>query len=253
MSDQADLLRALVRRNEVVSTGVEASASCRSLHVVGAKGGVGASNLVLNLACELARAGRRIVVSDTNPHNQDIRELGGPALRGIPSLEVVPALGTTTFEQPPELVLVDAGHIGARPLSPDLASGHCELVIVTTPEPVAIASLLRGANRIAESAQSPIRMRLVVSQAVSVFEARECMEDFGSRFGIESLGYVRTDDFVRQAVRSKRPLVLDHRHSPASRCYQRIARRLEAEICSPSGRKGNLRLETSAISREGLG
>src|SRR5436305_6372855 len=69
MSDQADGLRQLVRARSGASSAADPPASeagprARSLVLTGGTGGVGTSNLALNLAIALGEAGQRILLVD---------------------------------------------------------------------------------------------------------------------------------------------------------------------------------------------
>src|SRR6516225_910060 len=73
MSDQADGLRQMVRARSGTSATVEAPSrsfqaplKARSLLFTSGKGGVGTSNLALNLAVALGELGRRVVLVDAD-------------------------------------------------------------------------------------------------------------------------------------------------------------------------------------------
>ncbi len=149
--------------------------SDRTLAVTGSKGGVGKSNLVVNLAIALGRMGRRVVVVDgdlglanldvllgltpgkTIEHvlngNADPEELmiEGPAgIRILPAASGVPQLTRLEPQQRETLcaalrciaesaddVLIDTGAgLGDATLSLQLAASR--VVVVTTPEPTSL-------------------------------------------------------------------------------------------------------------------
>src|SRR3954447_11920375 len=73
MSDQADGLRQLVRARSGASAlaeppppAIAAGPTARSLVLTSGKGGVGTSNLALNLAIALGEAGQRVVLVDAD-------------------------------------------------------------------------------------------------------------------------------------------------------------------------------------------
>ena len=119
-------------------------------------------------------------------------------------------------------------------------------VIVTTPEPTAIAdayALIKcvsgrmngsggaGAQglRIADPALEPSRLTLVVNQVTSPEEAAAvhtriaavCERFLGLRPSL--LGWVSQDARVGQAVRKRRPVMLEHARSPACRDLKELS------------------------------
>src|SRR5262245_24032075 len=68
MYDQARILRGLMERHCETSTaaGVASSPGARTVAVTSGKGGVGKSNIALNLAIALRQAGRSVCILDAN-------------------------------------------------------------------------------------------------------------------------------------------------------------------------------------------
>ncbi len=174
MHDQANDLRRLVRQCTVVKTGA-VDASVRLIVVAGGKGGVGTTTLAVNLALAFARADRRVVLVDADPHGGDVAVLTGVQERhtladvlsgsreatetlhqGPEQLKVLPGfwgweslLGSNgsagqrllaqmqALQQQAEMVVLDAGN-GPHPiLRPCWRAADLRLV-VTTPETSAI-------------------------------------------------------------------------------------------------------------------
>jgi len=65
MSDQAAALRALIARDHAVVV-PEGTSACEIVTVTSGKGGVGKSNITINVALALARRGRRVLVMDAD-------------------------------------------------------------------------------------------------------------------------------------------------------------------------------------------
>ena len=224
MSDQADGLRQLVRAR----TGPNGSASAtaewprpgsgrmagpraRSIVLTSGKGGVGTSNLALNLAIALGGQGERVVLvdADLGLANIDLlcglappSDLGdvlaggrplaeavvaGPAgIRIIPgahgSRTLVEALGDAPgrlleglagLEEEADFLIVDAGS-GLGPAIATLAAAADEVAVVTTPEPTSVADAHAAIRRLQRLAGSPA-LGAVVSQARSAAEAVEVL------------------------------------------------------------------------------
>jgi flagellar biosynthesis protein FlhG len=228
MSDQADRLRQLVGATRAAATctaladdepGEAASALApatarvaRSLLFTSGKGGVGTSNLVLNLAIALGEMGQRVVVvdADLGLANLDLLcgltprfDLGvvlagrcrlcdalmmGPgdiqmipgahAVRtGAEELHEAPARLVTELaelESDADFVLVDGGS-GLGPGVAMLAAAVDQAVIVSTPEPTSIADAHAAINRF-RLLTTPPRLRILVNQASSASEAAEVLD-----------------------------------------------------------------------------
>ncbi len=218
MSDQADGLRQLVQARSGASALAElppavakAGPRARSLVLTSGKGGVGTSNLALNLAIALGERGGRVVLvdADLGLANIDLLcglapgcDLGdilaggrpladaivdGPAgIRIIPgahaSRTLIDALGDAPgrlveelsgLEAEAEFVVVDAGSgLGASIAT--LAAAADEVLVVTTPEPTSVADAHAAINRFRRLA-SPPTLRAVVNQVTSGAEADEVL------------------------------------------------------------------------------
>jgi len=230
MSDQADGLRQLVQARSASGAGATALAdpplghvpwtaaietpapvATRSLVLTSGKGGVGTSNLALNLAIVLGELGQRVVLVDADlglanidllcglaPANDLGDVLGGDVplgeaiVQGPGGIRIVPgAHGMRTLvevlgdapgrlvaelsalEAEADFLLVDAG-TGLGPSITTLAAAAGEVVLVTTPEPTSVADAHAAVNRLRRLG-SPPRLLAVVNQAASVAEARDVL------------------------------------------------------------------------------
>lgn len=269
-------------------------AGARVLAVVSGKGGVGKTNLCLNLAVALSRRGRRVLLLDADMGlaNVDVvcgienswnlshvlsgaKRLGdvvvpGPAgVRLVPGASGVADLGDSSpgsrpvfLEQLGELepevddVLIDT-RSGVGPAVRRLMQAADRVIVVTTSEPPAITdtyALIKVlqiekplATSIAASfpgaggSNSPWNasggnglpeIQLVGNQVSGAAEARDILGRLRAacrRFlgvSVEAADYVVTDPKVSQAVRRRRPFLLEYPACPASRCVRRLAGRL---------------------------
>jgi len=184
----------------------------RSLLFTSGKGGVGTSNLVLNLAIALGEMGQRVVVvdADLGLANLDLLcgltpryDLGdvlagrcrlfdavvtGPGdIQLVPGAHAIRTGGEDLVEGPGRLVaelgelesesdfvLVDGGS-GLGPGVAKLAAAADQAVIVSTPEPTSIADAHAAINRLCRLAAPP-RLRVLVNQAASGAEAAEVLD-----------------------------------------------------------------------------
>jgi flagellar biosynthesis protein FlhG len=183
----------------------------RSLVLTSGKGGVGTSNLALNLAIALGELGRRVVLvdADLGLANIDLlcglapasdlgdvlaggRPLADAIVRGPGGIRIAPgAHGMRTLvevlgdaptrlvaelaelEEEADFLLVDAGS-GLGPSIATLAAAADDLVLVTTPEPTSVADAHAAINRFRRLAARP-RLLAVVNQANSAAEAGDVL------------------------------------------------------------------------------
>lgn len=219
MSDQADGLRELVRARSGTTALADpdppprkppAPAKARSLVFTSGKGGVGTSNLALNLAVALGELGQRVVLvdADLGLANLDLlcgltpaHDLGdvlagavplagavteGPAgVRLLPGAHGMRALPEVLGDGPARLaaelaglesgsdfLIVDAGS-GLGPGIATLAAAADEVVVVTTPEPTSVADAHAAVGRFRRL--PGVRLRVAVNQAGSADEAGDVL------------------------------------------------------------------------------
>ncbi len=219
MSDQADGLRQLVRARSGTtalaepppfSRGPSSPAKARSLVLTSGKGGVGTSNLALNLAVALGAIGQRVLLvdADLGLANLDLlcglspaHDLGevlsgdgsladavveGPAgvriLPGAHAMRTLPevlgdgparlAAELEGLEAGADLLIVDAGS-GLGPGVATLAAAADEVVVVTTPEPTSVADAHATIARLRRL--TGVRLRAAVNQATSAAEGADVL------------------------------------------------------------------------------
>jgi flagellar biosynthesis protein FlhG len=276
MSDQADSLRQLVRAREGPTAVSEPAAksdraAARSLVLTSGKGGVGTSNLALNLAIALGEYGQRVVLvdADLGLANIDLlcglspefdlgdvlsgnRSLRDTVMLGPGEIQMIPgAHGTRTLaelledapvrlarelaslESESDFLLIDAGS-GLNPSIPTLAAAADQVVVVTTPEPTSVADAHAAIQRLRRPSGGPT-LRAIVNQASSVAEASDVLTRLSASSRqflgtvVSPLGYVRADPRVPQAVRRRRPFLVEYPKSMAARGVRRLARSLIEE------------------------
>jgi flagellar biosynthesis protein FlhG len=272
MSDQADGLRQLVRERSGSAALAEPPArGARSLVLTSGKGGVGTSNLALNLAIALGEYGQRVVLVDADLGLANIDLLCGLAppcdlgdvlagerplvdaivagpgdIRIVPGAHGMRTLAEVLGEGPRRLVadwadleadadflLVDAGS-GLGPGIATIAAAADQVAVVTTPEPTSVADAHAALQKLRRPVGPPA-LRAIVNQAGSAAEATDVLARLSASsreflgMVVTPLGHVRGDPRVPQAVRRRRPFVVEYPQSLASRCVRRLARTLIEE------------------------
>src|SRR5688572_10964684 len=221
MVDQASQLRSLVRERTATDAGAGASATPRPprqrrasvIAVTSGKGGVGKSNIAVNLAIQFAAAGKAVVLLDADlglanadvlcnvdlrsnlahviARKKELHEVmvdapGGFSLIGGASglarmadltdadrQRLVDAMGE--LETHADVILIDTGAgISPNVLSFTRAADH--VLVVTTPEPTAITDAYAVVKVISRDATAERRLSLLVNQARSSGEGQVVYE-----------------------------------------------------------------------------
>jgi len=285
MRDQADKLRQMARsfhtpgKSPIIK---RPESRARVITVTSGKGGVGKTNLTVNLALALANLGQRVLVIDADLGLANVEFLLGlsprynllhlldddcrlsdvvtDAPRGIKfmsggsgiyqlanlsDVQVHKVLNQVIlFDKWANIILIDTG-AGLHRTVINFVMAADEVIIITTPEPAAIADAYAmmkayAANR----GRAPIR--LVVNRVLEMDEGQLAVDKLAKvsqRFlgiGVASLGFIFEDPNVLKAVKSQVPLMLAHPDTISARCIDHIAQRLlyGKEVSQPTGIKG---------------
>lgn len=241
----------------------------RVVAIASGKGGVGKSHLACNLAIAAARSGTNTVLvdGDLGMANVDVllglggRRHLGEVLDGSAQLDevvvqrseglrIVPgaagladladldgaalaqtAASLSALEQGAQLLLLDLGAgVGKTVLA--FAAAADELIVVTTPEPTAIADAY-GLVKVLGVKLPDLRLQLVVNQAESEMEAKavaQRLQAVVDRFlphqSLHYLGWVPKDPTVGRAVRAQKAFLEAHPLAPASRAVLLLCEQL---------------------------
>jgi flagellar biosynthesis protein FlhG len=275
MFDQASELRNLVLR---AARDAAPAAGPRPRIVVfsGGKGGVGVTTLAINIAVTMVGHGMRVVLVDADLYRADVaplcrlpergdvgdiltarRDIHEVLERGPGGILVVPGVWAPEHEIPfsrhaqhrlirqiralgrhADVVVIDLGNATADKVH-WFWLGADEVVLVTTPEPVAVMDGYATVKTAVGSGVSPETLSLVVNQASGPEEGvvvHRRLDQSVRRFlgrSIAPLGCVVDDPSVKHAARQSVPVVLAAPESPASRAIEAIAAAL---VCAPAQR-----------------
>lgn len=260
--DQAQSLRDYMHRMNDSQPPKPAS---RVITITSGKGGVGKSNFTINFALGLKKAGKKVVVLDLDLSTANINILMGltPRYRlidilykqidiwdviekGTEGIEYISGgleiddlmkLDESTLaffwaqiqqlQNYADFILLDTGAGVSKELI-DFILASDETIIVTTPEPPAIADSYAVMKTVLNFTEQPPIFRLVVNRAQSYREAVEtakALQNACSSFlkmKLTSLGCLMEDTHVRQAVRQQMPFLLLHPNCHASRNIKQI-------------------------------
>ena len=270
MADQAADLRNLVLRATREATPV-AGPHPRILVFSGGKGGVGVTTLAINIAVTMVGQGLRVVLVDADLYRADVaplcqlpergdvgdilaarRDIHEVLERGPGGILVVPGVWAPEHEIPfsrhaqhrllrqiqalgrhADVVLIDLGSATGDKVH-WFWQGADEVVLVTTPEPVAVMDGYATIKTALGSGVSPETLSLVVNMAGCQDEAEAVhgrLDQSARRFlgrPIAWLGAVIDDPQVRRTAREAVPLVMAQPGSPASQAIEAIASLLAA-------------------------
>lgn len=237
--------------------------------ILSGKGGVGKSNIAVNLAVALSSMGRRVVLFDADLGMANADVLCGvtpdatleDVLRGRASLKDVLVRGPGGFrlvpgssgvaamanldglqrrrvlaqlaalDQVADHLIVDMGAGISSAVTTFAAAAH-RVIVLTTPEPTAITDSY-GAIKSLLARGSKARIELLVNMAQSVEEGaavQRRVERVVQQFlkaSIHPGGVIPFDPALPEAVRGRRPVLLDAPWSPSAQAIARLAQRLD--------------------------
>lgn len=279
MNYQAERLRQLAQK-----LAPKRPAYARVVAVTSGKGGVGKTNLAANLGTSLCKLGYRTALLDgdlglananivlgVNPRYDISHVLSGEkalkdiAAEGPAGLQVFPG-GTGLYEAanlPAEglesllnslasleaafdLLLVDTGAgLGEAVIS--LVLSAAEIMLVTTPEPTALADAY-GLLKVVARRSPGARVHVVVNMVHRDGEGEQVFRHFQRAarqflgFDISFLGEVPFDAVVGRAVQEQVPFVLTYPNSRAGRAVSNLARHLvDLDVPTAGGIRGLFR------------
>ena len=254
----------------------------RTLAITSGKGGVGKSTVSVNLAAALAAEGRKVVLldADLGTANADVLCNISPRLNlahvvagratlddvlidapggfrlipGASGLAQMAALSTferarlmqqmQQLEFEADLMLIDTG-AGVGPNVLGFLMSADEILVVTTPDPTAIAdayAVIKTLHRAVDRGDRDTMpsIRLLVNMVRDAAEGRAVYDRIAMvcrRFldlSPSFVGHVVADARVSASIRRRRPFVLDCPGCPAYSCIHQVAHRLDRHVASPA-------------------
>ncbi|MCR5833482.1 MAG: MinD/ParA family protein [Selenomonadaceae bacterium] len=276
MTDQASTLRKLfiaraeqqAQERKIGGLDFDMNEETRVIAITSGKGGVGKTNLAVNLAVALQKTGKKVMLIDADIGMANVNLLMGSVTKhslldllneeveledvvengiaGVKYISGVAGIESTLrldraeqqklhqklsrCSEMADTIIIDTGAgLNRNIIEFILASG--EVLLVTTPEPTAIANAYAVIKAYSTYANK-LNMRLIINR---VNEENEGLAVAGKinqtakRFlgiTVNYLGYIYEDGAVTAAVRKQNPFVLGNADSPAARCILEIAKSL---------------------------
>jgi flagellar biosynthesis protein FlhG len=272
--DQAEQLRVLMNDG---STAMDESYPHRVIAVASGKGGVGKSNFCINFALGLQEQDHSPVVLDADIGFANVDVLLGErpkhtlsdVLEGLSIWQIVqtshvglPYLSAgrgfvdihdlsssqmdqllrelVRLQERFDTVIVDGG-AGHGTNAGRVLSSADELILLTTPEPTAIADAYALVKLLKSKGELP-PTKIVVNRAPSILDGKvagDKLRMVAKRFlgvDLSVLGYVLEDDAVADAVMKQRALMTLHPDSKSARCVGQLVRNYLQIEARSSGR-----------------
>ena len=246
--DQAEQLRIIKANNQIRPT-------ARVITVTSGKGGVGKSNMSINLAIQFRKMGKRVIILDADfglanieimfgaipKHNlcdlvyegKSISDIitwgpmevgfisGGSGIAGMSNLgkDALTCIiqNLAELDALTDIIIVDTGAgISDSVLEFLVASG--EVLLVTTPEPTSIkdfTKVMMVANRVSN-----------IKEGQVLFDKLNAVVTRYLKIPMTYMGCVPQDPQVMQAVMQQVPVSIQNPGAKASQAYQRIAERM---------------------------
>ena len=276
MTDQASRLRNLleemseeeVAAKKIGELDLDVEKNTRVIAITSGKGGVGKTNLAVNLAIALQTFGKKVLLIDadigmanvnvlmgrvTNKSLVDLLEdeieledvieegmEGVKYISGVAGIET--ALNVNRSEQRKihrklsrvselaDFIIIDTGAGLSRYVIEFILAAH-EVLLVTTPEPTALADAYAVVKAYSKYAKKR-SMKLVVNRIRDEEECLEVTERLNQttqkflKIPVECLGYIYEDRAVRLAVKNQEPFILRKPDASASNCVRELAKSL---------------------------
>ena len=270
MNDQANRLRQMNEMMGASRSAIlkPIQTQARVITVTSGKGGVGKTNVTVALAVAFARLGKKILILDADLglsnvdvilgasapgnlfqviHNGlDLNDVvadgplgikfisGGSGIYDLSNLSdsqiqyFLHQVGQ--FDNWADIILIDTG-AGLNRMVLNFVLAADEVIVVTTPEPTAVADAYAVIKAYAaKGGQSPVR--LIVNRVRELAEGEGVLNKLAKvsqRFlglSISHLGFIFEDRMVQKSVTSQVPLMVAYPDSVAARCIDRIAHSL---------------------------
>ncbi len=276
MTDQASRLRNLLEEMSEEEVGakkigeldLDVEENTRVIAITSGKGGVGKTNLAVNLAIAMQTSGKKVLLIDADIGMANVNVLMGrvtnrslvdlldeeieledvveEGLQGVKYISGVAgieaALSVNRSDQRKihrklshcgelaDIIIIDTGAGLSRYVIEFILAAQ-EVLLVTTPEPTALADAYAVVKAYSKYAKKR-SIKLVVNRIrdeEECFEVTERLNQTTQKFlklSVECLGYVYEDRAVRAAVKNQEPFILSKPNSSAALCVKALAKSL---------------------------
>ena len=271
--DQAEKLRTIVKKNQ------QNSPKAQVFAVTSGKGGVGKSNVAVNLAVQMQKLGKKVMprfnLSDLIYRGKTIQEVitpgplgigfisGGSGITGVNNLsrEQLRFLvgNLAELDDFADVIIIDTG-AGISDSVLEFVITSPEILLVVTPEPSSLTdaySLLKTLHRSIEFRQANTRIRVISNRVESEEEGVGIYEKLNSVVGqflngtLEYLGMIPQDTALGKAVCKQKPVSLLFPESKSAKAFVLLADYLiQGEVTPVIQKRGIMQLLSRFIYRK---
>ena len=213
--DQAQNLRNVIKvKNQ------SRKLDARVITVTSGKGGVGKSNVAVNLAVQISKMGKKVLIFDADFGLANVEVMFG----AVPRYN----LGDFLFQGKSMTEIITEGPMEFVMASP-------EVLVVTTPEPSSLTdsySLLKALYHNPLFSREQTDIRIVSNRVISSEEGQQVYEKLNSvveQFldgSVNYLGMIPQDHMLERSVRQQKPVSLNAPLAKSARAFEVMASNL---------------------------
>jgi flagellar biosynthesis protein FlhG len=273
MKDQAQRLRELIENTRASRSSIEKIKNSNKKHdariiaISSGKGGVGKTNVTVNLGIALSKLGKKVTIIDADLGLANIDVVLGLVpkynlfhlLRDGKTLEEITVFGPhdiqvisggsgvmdlvnlsdeeikklilsfETLNETADYILIDTGAGINHSVMSFIEASH-EVIMVVTPDPTSITDAYAVIKNIANIDKA---VRVIINKAESNKEGFEVFQKINSathkflNLELESLGFILDDPNVKRSVKMQKPFLVSYPNALASKGIELIAYNLD--------------------------